>query len=206
MAIDLDDTNEFAPRTPVMKKRAIGERTKVAIVRFEQRPVKKDGVDVINPRTGKPRQELVVHGLAMTGTTAECGSGDDSWTPKPGDPVRVILRGGGFGQWIEARKEHRAGKIRVGDELRMVIEHAQAYDADGNIKGGKITDQADIDNLRRKGTTIGFYGSLSLAEGTDDAMVTAAERAYREATAINLDVPAAAPAPAPAAAAGGDDW
>ena len=204
MPIDLDNDRPHTELPPVMKKRAIGERTRIAIIGFEQRPVLKDQQPVINPRTGKPRQELVVSGLVMDGTTAECGRGDDSWAPSVGDKVRVILRGGGFGDWIEARKSHRNGSIRVGDELRLVIEHAQAYDATGNLKGGKITDQADVVALRNKGTTIGFYGSLKLAEGSDATMVAKAEQEHLTAKAITLDEPK--PAPAPAAAAGGDDW
>jgi hypothetical protein len=107
MPIDIPEDRNNAPTTPVMKRTAIGERTRLAIVRFEQRPIKKDGADVINPKTGKPRQELVVHGLAMEGTTAPCGKGDDQWVPAVGTPVRVILKGAGFGAWIEARKTHR---------------------------------------------------------------------------------------------------
>ena len=199
MPIDIPEDRNNAPTTPVMKRQAIGERTRIAIVRFEQRPIKKDGADVINPKTGKPRQELVVHGLAMEGTTAPCGKGDEQWVPTPGTPVRVILKGAGFGAWIEGRKTHRNGSMRVGDELRMTVEYAQAYDSDGGIRGGQITDQADVVSLRMKGTTVGFYGPLKLVEGSDASMIAAAERAYLDATSITLD------APKPTAAAAADE-
>lgn len=193
MPIDIPEDHSNAPTTPVMKRQAIGERTRIAIVRFEQRPIKKDGADVINPRTGKPRQEMVVHGLVMAGTTASCGKGDDQWVPAELTPVRVILKGAGFGAWIEARKTHRKGAgVRVGDELRYVVEYAQAYDSDGGLRGGQIADQDAVVALRMKGVTVGFYGPLTLVEGTDGAVIAAAEKAYLEATAITLDAPAPA--------------
>ena len=199
MPIDIPEDRNNVPTTPVMKRTAIGERTRLAIVRFEQRPIKKDGADVINPKTGKARQELVVHGLAMEGTTAPCGKGDDQWVPVVGTPARVILKGAGFGAWIEARKTHRNGSIRVGDELRLSVEYAQAYDSEGGLRGSQITDQADVVGLRMKGVTLGFYGPLKLVEGSDAGSIAAAEKAYLEATAITLDAPkATTPAPAPA--------
>jgi len=190
MPIDIPEDRNNAPTTPVMKRQAIGERTRIAIVRFEQRPRKdKEGAEIINPKTGRPKQELVVHGLAMEGTTAPCGKGDEQWVPTPGTPVRVILKGAGFGAWIEGRKTHRNGSMRVGDELKLVVEYAQAYDSNGDTRGGQITDQADVVALRMKGTTVGFYGALKLVEGSDAAMIAAAERAYLDATSITLDAP-----------------
>ncbi len=55
---------------------------------------------------------------------------------------------------------------------------AQQYDQDGNPKGPKIEDQASADALPRN-VTIGFYGPLSMREGTDPAWIEAAEQAYR---------------------------
>jgi hypothetical protein len=189
MPIDITEDRNNAPTTPVMKRTAIAERTRLAIVRFEQRPIKRDGNEVINPKTGKARQELVVHGIVMEGTTAPCGKGDDQWVPEVGTPVRVILKGGGFGAWIEARKTHRNGSIRVGDELRLTVEYAQAYDSEGDLRGGQIIDQADVVTMRMKGVTLGFYGPLKLVEGSDATAIATAEKAYLEATAITLDTP-----------------
>ena len=45
-------------------------------------------------------------------------------------------------------------------------------------KGPKIEDQAAADAVPRN-VTIGFYGPLSIREGTDPAWIEAAEQAYR---------------------------
>lgn len=177
MAIDLPDSGSSSS-TPVIKAQRIGEVARVALVRWEQRAMLKEGAEVINPRTGKPRNELVVHGITLPGTTAMAGISDRQEVPAPGDPVRFILRGKGFGQWIDARKGHRGGKLCVGDVVSRVIDHAQAYNADGSPKGGEIRSQEEADKLPRS-TTVGFYGELQLSVPTDEAWVQKAEDAYR---------------------------
>ncbi len=176
MAIELPDSASTS--TPVIKSQKIGEVARLALVRWEQRAMKRDGQEVINPRTGKPRNEMIIHGLALPGTTALAGIGDLQEVPAPGTPCRFILRGGGFGQWIEARKSHRNGKLCVGDVVVRTVDFAQAYDAQGAPKGGRITSQAEVDKLPRS-TTIGFYGPISLEQANDEAMVARAEAAYK---------------------------
>lgn len=188
MAITLDE-GARATGTPVVKRTAIGEVFLGAIVKTEQRPVLRDGAEVINERTGRPRQELVVTCVALPGTTAPAGIKDHTSVPEPGELVRLILRGGAFGQWIEARNAHRGGSLHVGDIVRQVVDHAQAYDAAGSKRGGQITDQAAVDALPR-GVTVGFYGPLTLHEPKDQSWVAKAEAAYRQATAIVLEQPA----------------
>lgn len=164
--------------TPVIKAQRIGEIARIALVRWEQRAMMRDGAAVINAKTGKPRQELVVHGIALAGTTAVAGIGDMQDVPTPGTPCRFILRGGGYGQWIEARKAHRNGRLLVGDTVTRIIEYAQPYDAAGAPKGSRLTDQSEVERLPRS-TTVGFYGSMTLEPGTDPAIIAAAETAYR---------------------------
>jgi hypothetical protein len=176
MAIELPDSASTS--TPVIKSQKIGEVARLALVRWEQRAMKRDGQEVINPRTGKPRNEMIIHGLALPGTTALAGIGDLQEVPAPGTPCRFILRGGGFGQWIEARKSHRNGKLCVGDVVVRTVDFAQAYDAQGAPKGGRITTQAEVDKLPRS-TTIGFYGPISLEQANDEAMIAKAEAAYK---------------------------
>lgn len=188
MAIQLDDGARTS--TPVVKRTKIGEKFVGAIVRFEQRNVLKDGEPVLKPN-GKPRQELVVHCITMPGTTATAGIGDNVGVPAPGDAVRLILRGKAFGDWIEAKG--KLGALTVGDLVATVVDHAQAYNADGSPKGVPITDQAAADAIPR-GTTVGFYGPLKLAKGIDATWIQAAERAYHAATAIVLEEAAASPA------------
>ena len=178
MGIELQDSINSSS-SPVIKAQRIGEVARIALVRWEQRGMLKDNQPVMNPRTGKPRQELIVHGIAMDGFTAMVGKGDQVDVPAPGTPCRFILRGKGFGQWIDARKAHRGGKLCVGDVISRVIDHAQAYDASGAPKGGRITTQAEADKLPRS-TTIGFYGELQLSQPTDEAWVQKAEAAYSE--------------------------
>ena len=64
------------------------------------------------------------------------------------------------------------------DVLVLETRWAQQYDQDGNPKGPKIEDQAAADAVPRN-VTIGFYGPLSIREGTDPAWIEAAEQAYR---------------------------
>lgn len=187
MPIDLNDQSP-AVGTPVLKQQRIGEMAAIAIIRTEQRDRLRNnpatnqmeripnGID----RNGQPKykQEMVIHGLALPGTTMEAAIGDNRGTPAAGDRVRLILKAKGFGDWIEARRHHRAGKLQVGDVLTLITEHAQQYDQGGNPKGPKITDQATADATPR-GVTIGFYGSMALQPGTDPAWIEAAENAYR---------------------------
>lgn len=177
MSIELPDLNSSSS-TPVIKSQRIGEVARIALVRWEQRKMLRDGAEVINPKTGKPRHEMIIHGLALSGTTAQAGIGERQEVPAPGSPCRFILRGGGFGQWIEARKAHRSGKLCVGDVVTRSIEFAQAYDAQGAPKGSRITSQAEVDKLPRS-TTVGFYGPIEIEAAADDATVAQAEAAYR---------------------------
>lgn len=191
MPIPLND-GAGAAGYPVVKRQRIGETFVGAVVRTEQRPVLKDGEQVLKPN-GKPRMELVVTALAMPGTTAPAGIRDNTAVPAPGDRVRLILRGGAFGQWIEAGDA--LGGLQVGDVVTQVTEWAQAYDANGGPKGPKMTTQAEIDALPRS-TTVGIYGPLTLRRAApgEESWVTAAEAAYRDtAERIALDDDTATP-------------
>lgn len=191
MGIELDDAPR-ATSTPVVKRAKIGEKFVGAIVRVEQRDQTKtvDGVrtPVMKPN-GKARQELVVHCVVHPGNTAEVSLGDDRHLPEPGEKVRLILKGKAFGDWIEQRKGHRGGKLNVGDVVVQTVTHAQQYDANGNPKGGEITDQATADATPR-GTSLGFYGPVTIHEPKEQVWVEAAEKAWHEwkdGTAIAAD-------------------
>lgn len=188
MAIALNDNNRIS--YPIIKHQRIGESCQLAVIRWEQRDrLRKNsetnqqeripnGVD----RNNKPKfkQELVIHCLAMAGDMV-AAIGDQSGVPSPGDRVRVILKSKGFGDWIEAKKIHRAGQVdrfNVGDILIISTTHAQQYDQDGRPKGAEIRSQADADAVPRN-VTIGFYGPLTLHEATDPAWIDLAEKAYR---------------------------
>lgn len=177
MPITLDEPR--APGAPVIKRQRIGEHFVGALVTTQQRDVLKDGKPALKD-DGKPRQELVLTLVAMPGTTCTAAIGDKAAVPNPGELVRLILRGGGFGDWIEARKSH--GELQVGDVVEQTIEYAQAYITTGSQTsptGPKLTTQ-DQANAVPRSQSLGFYGPLSLRRATPDegAWVTAAEQAY----------------------------
>ena len=199
MAITLEDTARTG--YPVLRHQLIGEMAQLALIRWEQRDrlmLDHDNqyVRIRNGtgRDGQPKfkQELVVHAIAMPGTTMEVKQGEEFICPAPGDRVRLILKGKAFGNWIEARKTHRNGTLQVGDLIITGTDLAQAYDQTGKPKGQPITNQQEALNIPR-GTTVGFYGPLELAEPTEPQWVEAAEQAYladklaeQEAKAITL--------------------
>ena len=184
MAITLEDTARTG--YPVLRHQLIGEMAQLALIRWEQRDrlmLDHDNqyVRIRNGtgRDGQPKfkQELVVHAIAMPGTTMEVKQGEEFICPAPGDRVRLILKGKAFGNWIEARKTHRNGTLQVGDLIITGTDLAQAYDQTGKPKGQPITNQQEALKIPR-GTTVGFYGPLELAEPTEPQWVEAAEQAY----------------------------
>ncbi len=187
MAIELNDGARSA--APVIRLQRLGEIAQLAVVRTEQRDRLRKNLTTgeMEPipngkdRNGNPKvkQEIVIHCVAMPSTTMEAKLGDEAAVPTPGERVRVILKAKGFGDWIEARKQHRRGKLNVGDVLTLETRWAQQYDQDGNPKGTKIETQAEADAVPRN-VTVGFYGPVRLAEGTSPQWIEAAEQAYRD--------------------------
>lgn len=172
-------------RTPVLRRRALGESFVGALVNFEQRQQIKRGDDgqdrPVVKANGKPRNELVVTMVALPGCTMNAGLGDEESVPEPGDVVRIILKGGGFGQWIDADKALKPRQ--VGDIVIITSDHAQVYSASGAPEGQPVTDQAAIDAARMKSKTVGIYGEVQIrrASPTEAQWVAAAETAYHEA-------------------------
>jgi hypothetical protein len=168
---------EHTTGTPVVKRTAIGETFIGAIIKFERRDVLRDGQPVLKDN-GKPRQELVLHLIAMPGTTAPAGIRDDVDVPAPGEPVRMILRGRSYGDWIEATRNHT---LHVGDVVTQVTDRAVTYSASGAAER-EITTQAELDSVPR-GKTVGVYGSLAVrsAAPPEAAWVQLAEAAYMAA-------------------------
>jgi hypothetical protein len=204
MAIEINDSGNYV-NYPIIRRQSIGETCKLAVIRWEQRDQLKDdevtGQKVKIPngfdRSGRPKfkQELVIHAVAIAGDML-AAIGDRSGVPAPGDRVRVILKGKGFGDWIDARKVHRGGKFNVGDVMLLATTHAQPWNSNKTAKGPELRSQADADALPR-GTTVGFYGTLSLAPGQETRWIDAAEAAYkndenaeRQRNAIPLGGPA----------------
>jgi hypothetical protein len=187
MAIEINDAGNYVS-LPIIKHQRIGESCKVAVIRWEQRdrlkddPITKQKVKIPNglDRNGQPKfkQELVIQAVAISGDMV-ASIGDRSSVPVPGDRVRLILKGKTFGDWIDARKKHRNNRFNVGDVLSLDTTHAQAWNSDASPKGPKILSQADADAVPR-GTSIGFYGTMTLTPGQEAAWIEAAETAYRE--------------------------
>ena len=108
MAIELNDGSRIA--APVIRQQRLGEVAYLAIVRPEQRDRLRKNLSsgAMEPipngtdRQGRPKvkQEMVIHAIAMPGTTMEARIGDEGGVPAPGDRVRLILKAKGFGEWI----------------------------------------------------------------------------------------------------------
>lgn len=187
MAIEIKDAGNRVS-LPIIRHQRIGESCNLAVIRWEQRDQLKDdeitGQKVKIPngfdRNGRPKfkQELVIQAVAMAGDMV-AAIGDSSGVPAPGDRVRVILKGKAFGDWIDARKAHRGGTFNAGDVLLLDTTHAQPWNSNKTPKGPVVRTQAEADAVPR-GTTVGFYGTLSLAPGQDARWIEAAEAAYRD--------------------------
>ena len=166
--------------TPILRRRKIGERYRGAVIHYEQREQRNaEGVTRTKP-DGKTARELVVHLLTIR-STMPVGRRDDEWTPGEGEQVRLILKGGAWGQWIEAGKLVDGGVCR-GDILDLTTTYAEFYNGAGPIVG-KSTDENEIDQARRKGRTIGYRGDLTITAGTDEATIAACNSAYEAMTA-----------------------
>ena len=185
MTITLEEAG--TTRTPVLRRKRIGEEFVGSLVRTTQRDVLKrdDATGTDRPvikANGKPRQELVVTLVTISSTMA-AGLGEEVAVPEPGDIVRSILKGGGFGQWIEANGLLRPRQ--VGDIVTLTSEWGQAYDAHGAPTGDKLTTQAQLDAVPRE-RSLGVYGSVAIRRATpaETEWVTAAETAYHDAQPV----------------------
>lgn len=185
MTITLEEAGTI--RTPVLRRKRIGEEFVGALVRTTQRDVlrRDDATGTDRPAlkaNGKPRQELVVTLVTISSTMA-AGLGEDVAVPEPGDIVRSILKGGGFGQWIEANGLLKPRQ--VGDIVTLTSEWGQAYDAHGAPTGDKLTTQAQLDAVPRE-RSLGVYGSVAIRRATpaETEWVTAAETAYHDAQPV----------------------
>ena len=158
-------------RTPVVRRRQIGEEMRGLLIRKEQRDrLKKDDrtkemVPVIKSN-GKPAQELVLHLLILPGSTMPVGLGDEEGMPDAGTVARLILKGGAFGQFIDA--DNTLKPRQVGDVVGVTSTWAQVYNADGDSVGGQITYNDEITAARIKGRNVGIYGDLTIARATPD--------------------------------------
>jgi len=193
-----EDTRAQLP--PIIKREKLGDRYKIAIVKYEARDKRKkddatgEYVTVLKAN-GRPKQEMVVTGLVMPGTTCRAGLGDYNQVPEPGDLVRIILGGGAFGHWIDARKTHRnGGPLHHGDIIKDSLTFAQEWTMDSGKKGPEMTSQEQVDAVYRERprASIGIYGKLQLVEGEPE-------------WGARCEAAASTPIPEPAGAAHGDE-
>jgi hypothetical protein len=178
MPIDL--ITPSVDRIPVIRRKRVGE-TFIGML-FDaptQRDVLKDDKPVLKAN-GRPKQELILKLIALPGCTMAVGLGTDVEVPEPGSQARAILKGGGFGQWIDADK--LLPKRQVGDVITMTTTHGQAYDANGVATGPKLMTQAECDAVPRE-RTLGMYGDITIRRATPEelAWVAQAEAAYHAA-------------------------
>ncbi len=199
MGIPLDE--ERTPGAPVLRRRRIGEQFAGGLLKFEQRDLIRDGA-VQYKDNGKARQELVVHLLTYGGDTA-AAIGDVENVPNRGEVVRMILKGGGFGQWIEAKNgfASTAGRgLQVGDRIYINTTHVIRYESMGAHRAlGEFRDQADLEAYYQtpaftgRRESLGFRGDLKMRPANPDeaAFVAECEAAYHQlaqATRIDLDM------------------
>ena len=165
MPIEVDDGGGSG--SPIVKKTAIGERTigvLCAAPEMRQQTTTAGEKKWKDEAKTKPRNELVLTLLAMPGMTAPAGIGGVVGVPAPGDVVRMILRGGAFGDWIDAKKELGFAP-RIGDVVESTIEYGQAWSEAAAEVGGKLTTQAECDAVPRN-TSLGYYGKLLVRAAT----------------------------------------
>jgi len=195
--ISLEDAH--ASGLPVVKRTAIGQTFKGALVKVESRDRTKMGVggvrEILYKPDGKARQELVVTCLTLPGTTAPAGLGDYEEVPEPGALVRLILKGKAFGDWIDAKKTLPGETPSVGDVVTTITKVAQVYDANGNPSGGEISDQSAVVDARQRGRSVGIYGPLTLA--VPDAKSEWTDKAIAAYKSMQEPIPAEAPRPDP---------
>ena len=166
----IEDHQGAGTRYPVIKRTAIGEHFIAAYVKHEMRDVQgKDGSPVLHDRgrnVGKPKKEVVVHLVAMPGTTspASAHKDEDPKVPEPGDIVRLILKSMSLKQWIDGQGALRGVK-RAGDVVEFTTTTAQAYDDDGP-RGEQMTTQEQVTKARLKGLNLGVYGDLIVRAAT----------------------------------------
>lgn len=199
MTITLDEPMSASTRPRVIKRSEIGETFIGALVRKEQRAITKDQegggrVEVINPNTGRPRQELVLTLITMPGTTALAALAGEAAVPSPGDVVRMIIKGKQFADWIKETKDF---SVSVGDVVGQITDTAISYSAAGT-PSKTMFKQAEVDAVPRN-TTVGIYGPLTVRQstGADKEWVELAEAKYHEmanleaeASKIAIDSPA----------------
>ncbi|MDH5225652.1 MAG: hypothetical protein OEW46_12880 [Actinomycetota bacterium] len=172
MPIELEGDGA-GPGTPIVKKQALGEYFIGAMCAEPQRrQVHKPDGEPVFKKDGKPRYEIVVTCVTMPGTTATAGIGDESGVPEPGDVVRLIFRGGGFAQWIDALDQQKKAighkqrfHGRAGDIIEQTVEYGQAWSADGTKIGGELRTQAECDAVPRT-QSLGYYGPLTMRSAT----------------------------------------
>lgn len=187
MPIDLQDENTGV-RTPILKRRTIGESFLGALVKLPEQRDQLDGDG--NPKlkdNGKTRKELVITMVALPGATMAAGIGDaPAEPPAAGDVVRTILRGKAWSQYIDAK--NALGQHQVGDIFQLTTTLGQAYDGQGKPTGPELTTQAQCDAVPRQ-QTLGMYGDITVRRATpaEAEWVAKAEAEYMASSAKQLE-------------------
>lgn len=190
MAIQLGD-NSTGTRYPVLSQRRIGEEFVGGVIKFERRERHtKDGETIYNKKTGKPRYELVVHLLTLRGDM-QAGLAGEYTTPERGEVVRAILKGGAFGNWIEAQNALPRG-LQVGDMVYMNTDKAVRY-VETDPKAA-LTTQAEVDEYKKtpawteRKETLSWQGEVKIREPKPDEVgfVAECEAKYHELGRQNI--------------------
>lgn len=200
-AIPLGD--DYGPSTPVLKRRRLGEQYAGMLANVEKRQRRDATGATIVKADGRPSHEEVLT-LVTLSSTMVAGIGENDAMPVVGDVVRLIVRGGGYGAWIEAQKV-LGRRPQVGDVVTLAHDHAIVYSMAGTPQGNPMRTQAELDAFRTSGRpgTVGIYGPVSVRPCTpaeEGQYLDAAIEAHYAAQRRKAD-----PIPATGSTWGGDD-
>ena len=185
MAISLDD-HVASSRPPVVRAAGFGQVVEGMVILKEVRPrLKRDKTPILKA-DGRPSKEEVLTVMVMADTTGVVSSGglDDDRTPAAGEVARIIVKGAGYKQLIDARKAGTGDKTDVGNVIRIEAHTAVIWEGEGKIIPGmeRVTDETLVAKARAKGHSVGWNTTTTFRPARPDeaALVTRAEALHAE--------------------------
>jgi len=190
MPIELDTGGELPP---IAKYIALGQEVRGGIVGIHKRqrtkynPLDPEDREPIFKKNGKPSYELLVTIKTTEGTTAVTGKQGEEVPIVVGSLVRMIHKGGGFGNYIDASKALMkvAGRnVSVGDLYHGWCSDVTIYKNGSKIVEG-VTDPEIVEKALEKDPKIdlGFYSSIEIDPPSDPEFLAECERLYHQAQA-----------------------
>lgn len=175
------DSGKVIPKYPVAKKHKIGDVLRMALFAKEYINIKeKDSsgkwVDSLK-ENGDPKKQLLLHGVIVEENTMQIKTADGLRKPECGERVRLYVAKMDLRHYMEGIGKSGEG---VGDIVNWEITHGQEFLLGGKEKGGRITSQKKIDELRMNGSRPGIYGTFTLERCPDELTQALANEAKTE--------------------------